>query len=159
MNTNTYLSFTISNELYAVNVTNVLEVLQKQRITVVPNTPDFIKGIINFRGDIVPVYETRTKFNISERASDEIFVIVVFDLNMGGDNIKIGAIVDKVKDVITVNDNEIKPVPPMSKDFNTEFLSGIVRKDEHFIMLLNVHKVFNEKEIVSLNLNVDTEVV
>jgi purine-binding chemotaxis protein CheW len=144
---NTYLSFTICGELFAVNVSKVLEVLQQQNVTKVPNAPGYIKGIINFRGEVVPVFETRGKFNMSERATDEPYVIIVLDLSSQTDLFRIGAIVDKVQDVITISDEEIKPVPAMSKDFNTAFLQGIFKLNEKFIMLLNIEKVFSSHEL------------
>jgi purine-binding chemotaxis protein CheW len=144
---NTYLSFIVCGELYAVNVTKVLEVLEKQNITRVPNAPDHIKGIINFRGDVVPVFESRKKFNLPARANDDSFVIIVLDLSQEGEMFRIGAIVDKVKDVISIDNQEVKPVPLMSKEFDTKFLEGIVKQDDNFIMLLDVEKVFTGDEI------------
>ena len=144
---NTYLSFVVCDELFAVNVSKVLEVLQKQHITRVPNAPPFIKGIINFRGDIVPVFESRSKFNLPERAELDSYVIIVLDLSKENEIFRIGAIVDKVKDVINLDDNSIKAVPAMSKDFNTEFLKGIFKVQENFIMLLDVDKVFAGEEL------------
>jgi purine-binding chemotaxis protein CheW len=147
---NTYLSFLICEEQYAVNVTKVLEVLQKQRITKVPNAPNYIKGIINFRGEVVPVFESRTKFGLPEREEGVPFVIIVLDFSKGAEAFRIGSIVDKVKDVISVNDQDIKPVPVMSKDFNSEFLEGIYKQNDDFIMMLDVEKVFTRDEIDSL---------
>jgi purine-binding chemotaxis protein CheW len=146
----TYLSFIVCEELFAVNVRKVLEVLQKQRITQVPNAPDEIKGIINFRGDVVPVFESRIKFDLPERNDEEAFVIIVLDLSKENEIFRIGAIVDRVKDVITIEDNEIKPVPVMSKDFNADFLQGIFKQNEDFIMLLDVDKVFTNDELVAI---------
>jgi len=143
----TYLSFIVCEELFAVNVTKVLEVLQKQRITHVPNAPDFIKGIINFRGDVVPVFESRTKFNLPPRADDTAFVVIVLDLSRQDEVFRIGAVVDKVKDVINIDDADIKPVPVMSKEFNASFLQGIFKLHDDFIMLLDVEKVFSGSEI------------
>ncbi len=143
----TYLSFIVCDELYAVNVVKVLEVLQKQRITHVPNAPSHIKGIINFRGEVVPVFESRIKFGLADRTNEETYVVIVLDLSKGTDVFRIGAVVDRVKDVINIEDSEIKPVPTMSKDFNTEFLSGIYKLKDNFIMLLNVDKVFSGEEL------------
>lgn len=155
---NTFLSFIVCGELYAVNVTKVLEVLEKQNITRVPNAPEYIKGIINFRGDVVPVFESRNKFNLPAGTDDGSFVIIVLDLSHETEIFRIGAIVDKVKDVISIDDQEIKPVPPMSKEFNTEFLQGIVKQGDNFIMLLDVEKVFTSDELNSLKeSNVQTE--
>jgi purine-binding chemotaxis protein CheW len=154
----TYLSFVVCDEYFAVNVTKVLEVLQKQRITHVPNAPTYIRGIINFRGDVVPVFESRSKFNLPDRPEEASYVVIVFDLSKEGDVFRIGAVVDKVKDVISIEDAEIKPVPPMSKEFNTEFLEGIFRKQNDFIMLLNVEKVFTGNELSAIkDVNVQTE--
>ena len=144
---NTYLSFVIGDEQFAVNVTKVLEVLQKQKITKVPNAPNYIKGIINFRGEVVPVFETRTKFNLSEREAEKSYVIIVLDLISGQENMRIGAIVDKVKDVFAINDTDIKPVPHMSNNYNTDFMQGIVKINDSFILLLNVDKVFTSDEL------------
>lgn len=148
---NTYLSFVVGEEQFAVNVTKVLEVLQKQSITKVPNAPDFIKGIINFRGEVVPVFEMRVKFNLSERDEAKGYVIIILDLQAGEETVRIGAIADKVKDVISLNDSDIKPVPAMNKDFNTDFLQGIVKLNEKFILLLNVDKVFTSSQLQQLH--------
>jgi len=145
--TSTYLSFTIYGELYAVEVEKVLEVLEKQEFTKVPNAPPVIQGILNFRGNAVPLYETRTKFNLPARAVDENFVIVVINLVVNNDSYHVGAIVDKVQDVLALNDNEIKPVPPMSKEFNAEFLKGISKRNNQFILLIDVDKIFSSSEI------------
>jgi purine-binding chemotaxis protein CheW len=147
----TYLSFIVCDELYAVNVIKVLEVLQKQHLTHVPNAPPQIKGIINFRGDIVPVFESRIKFDLPERSDENPYVIIVLDLSKGSDIFRIGAIVDKVKDVITIEDQEIKPVPVMSKEFNSDFLQGIFKLQNDFIMLLDVDKVFSGDELNAIH--------
>jgi purine-binding chemotaxis protein CheW len=125
----------------------VLEVLQKQHITRVPNAPDYIKGIINFRGDVVPVFESRTKFSLPERDLGVAYVVIVLDLSKENEVFRIGAIVDKVKDVISIDDKDVKPVPPMSKEFNADFLQGIFKQGDNFIMLLDVEKVFTGDEL------------
>ena len=144
---NTYLSFVVGDELYAVNVSEVLEVLEKQTITRVPNAPGYIKGIINFRGDIVPAFESRNKFNLPERDEEATYVIIVLDLSKGNEVFRIGAIVDRVKDVLEIDENDIKSVPAMSKEFNTEFLQGIYKLKDSFILLLDVEKVFTGEEL------------
>jgi len=115
----TYLSFMVCGELFAVNVNKVLEVLQKQNITQVPNAPRYIRGIINFRGEVVPVFESRIKFNLLDRTDDSPFVIIVLDLSRKDEVFRIGAIVDRVKDVISIEDSSVHPGPAMSKEFNS----------------------------------------
>lgn len=155
--TRTYLSFNICGDHFAVNVEKVLEVLQEEQITPVPNAPSYIRGIINFRGDVVPVFETRVRFNLPERDSTESYNIIVLDVSQGMDSFRLGAVVDKVKDVISINDTDIKPVPAMTSDFNTDFLQGIYKLNSEFIMLLNVEKVFSGEEISTIK-KVKTEV-
>jgi purine-binding chemotaxis protein CheW len=93
------------------------------------------------------VFESRKKFNFPDRPDDASFVIVVLDLSHDNEVFRIGAVVDRVKDVISINDQDIKPVPPMSKEFNTEFLEGIYKQGDTFIMLLKVEKVFTGDEL------------
>jgi purine-binding chemotaxis protein CheW len=154
---NTYLSFKIGSEFFAVNVTKVLEVLHQQPVTKVPSAPHYVKGIINFRGEVVPVFETRDKFNMPSRDGDDSFVIIVFDLSTETEVFRIGAIADRVEDVIVIRDEEIKPVPAMSKDFNTEFIEGIFKLRDDFILLLNVEKVFSNSEIINIKHSNQTE--
>jgi purine-binding chemotaxis protein CheW len=144
--TSTYLSFTIFGDLYAVPVEKVLEVLEKQEFTIVPNAPPVIKGILNFRGNAIPLYDSRTKFNLPVLEADSNFVIVVIDLIVENDSYHVGAIVDKVQDVLQLNDDEIKPVPPMSKEYNAEYLKGIANIGGKFILLIDVDKIFNSSE-------------
>ena len=148
--TNTYLSFVVCGELFAVNVEKVLEVLQKQHITHVPNAPNYIRGIINFRGEVVPVFESRIKFTLPDRTYDGSFVIIVLDLSKDGELFRAGAIVDRVKDVFVIDDSEIKPVPAMSKEFNSSFLQGIFKMHNDFIMLLDPEKVFSGEELSAI---------
>jgi purine-binding chemotaxis protein CheW len=138
-------------------VEKVLEVLQEEYITSVPNAPSYIRGIINFRGDVVPVFETRVRFNLPSRNSGESYNIIVLDISEGSEKLRLGAIVDKVKDVISFDDADIKPVPPMSSEFNTDFLQGIHKIGNEFIMLLNVEKVFTGKELQSFSKATKTE--
>jgi purine-binding chemotaxis protein CheW len=144
---NTFLSFYIGNEQYAINVIKVLEVLEKQHITRVPNAPAYIMGIINFRGEVVPVFETRIRFNLEGRSETDSYVIVVIDLLHENETLRIGAIVDRVKDVINIDDKDIKPVPPMSREYNTGFLQGIFKLNNEFILLLDVDNLFSSEEI------------
>jgi purine-binding chemotaxis protein CheW len=148
--TSTYLSFTVCDELFAVNVINVLEVLQKQHITHVPNAPYHIKGIINFRGDVVPVFESRTKFNLTPRPVEASYVIIVLDLSSDSDVFRIGAIVDRVRDVIVIDEAAIQPVPAMGADFSSELFHGIFKLKENFILLLNAEKVFSDEALFEI---------
>lgn len=147
-----YLSFLINNELFAISALKVLEALQKQTITKIPNAPAFIMGIINFRGETVPVFDTRLRFNQQQRHENDPFVIIVLDLVRNGESfLRIGAVVDSVRDVIVFSEDEIRPLPPMSHNFDTSFIHGVVRKDDRFILLLNIDKMFSDSEVMNVS--------
>jgi purine-binding chemotaxis protein CheW len=142
-----YLSIKLNDELFAINVNKVLEVLQNQQTTKIPNVPDFIKGVINFRGEIVPVIEARQKFKMPQREDNQKYVIIVLDLEVNDKKILLGVIVDGVKDVLELSDDIIKDVPEMGTNYNIEFIKGMVKLDKGFLMLLNVDRVFSSEEI------------
>jgi purine-binding chemotaxis protein CheW len=138
---NTYLSFAIGDEYFAVNVAKVLEVLQKQSVTHVPNSPDYFKGVINFRGEIIPVIDTLVKLNLPTVSVDDKHVIIVVELEGENEKITAGAMANRVIDVINISNSEIMPVPRMTKELKTEFFSGIVRRNDRFILIVNFDRL------------------
>ena len=144
---NTFLSFGIGKETFAVSVQKVLEVLQKQYITEVPNVPDFVEGVINFRGRIIPVINTRLKFNLPRRSEDEKYVVIVFDIQVEEKKMLIGAVADDVKDVISFDEANILEVPEMGFNYNTDFLIGMLKNENSFTMILDIDKVFTREEV------------
>jgi purine-binding chemotaxis protein CheW len=147
MEKSTYLTFVLGKEYFAVCVDEVLEVLQHQQITSVPKTPDHILGIINFRGDILPVVDTRIKFNLSTQDESKRSIIIVFDIAGDDQRVQIAATADAVKDVIEIDKDEIKPVPEMGISYNSKFISGAIRRNDAFIMMLNIDKVFSISDL------------
>lgn len=149
METSTYLTFLIGKEYFAVNVKKVLEVLQHQNITLIPKTPEHILGIINFRGEILPVVDTKLKFNLKSDDT-ESKIVIVFEIGSEESKNIIAATADSVKDVIEIVDSEIKPVPEMGIRYNSNFLSGAIRRDDDFILLLNVEKIFSTTDLAEI---------
>lgn len=148
---NVYLSFRLGKETFAVSVRKVLEVLQKQHITEVPDVPPHIKGVINFRGDILPICDTRMKFRMDNQVDHDKNVIIVLDLVHEDNKYRVGAIADAVKDVIAVEDTDIKPVPEMRFKYDLEFLNGMIKNGDGFILVLNVDKIFTTNEVSIIN--------
>ena len=148
----TFLTFLLEQEFFAVNVKKVLEVLEKQHITRVPRTPDHILGILNFRGDILPVVNTRLKFHLPSLHSEEKNYIIVFDISNDTGKFIIAATADAVKDVIEIADDEIMPVPEMGIGYNVKYISGAIRRNNIFILLLDMEKVFSLSDAESINL-------
>ncbi len=146
----TLLTFLLGQEYFAVHVTKVLEVLEKQQITRVPQTPVHILGIINFRGEILPVIDTRQKFNLPAIQEDDKHFVIVYDLSNDSRKLIVAATADAVKDVIEISQADIKPVPEMGIGYDSRYISGVIRLNDSFIMLLDIDKVFalSESEIV-----------
>jgi len=150
MEKQTFLTFEICTEQYAVNVTKVLEVLEQQHITPVPHAPQFILGIINFRGEILPVINTRQKFNVPFEAEDLKHFVIVFETFANNEKQLVAATADSVKDVIEIDPSDIKPVPEMGLSYNTAFISGVVRYNERFVLLIEPDHVFSMNDKVAV---------
>ena len=144
---NSYLSFVLNDELFAINVKNVLEVLQSAEITPIPKTTEYIKGIINFRGDVLTVVESRKKFNMPDAPDDMEEIIAVLELEIGEIIVKLGVTVDRVKDVIEIKTSEIKPIPDLGLKYNPEFVVGALKIKEGFLMILDAERIFSTDEV------------
>ncbi len=152
-----YLSFQLDDEIFAINVKKVLEVLQMQKITKVPKTPDYIKGVINFRGEILPVIDTRQKFSLNKVEDYTKFVIIMLNFVRDHKEQKIGAIVDSVMDVFEYKEIDIKDVPELGSRYNLEFIYGMIKREDDFIMILDVDKVFSVEELTIVREITDNE--
>lgn len=150
MEKETYLTFMLGRELFAVNVKNVLEVLEQQQITSVPKTPEHILGIINFRGEILPVVNTHYKFGFNDTLTSLKAYVIVYDLAREDGRYLVAATADGVKDVIEVLPHEIKPVPEMGINYDARFLEGAIIRNEQLILLVHPDRLFSPA---------DTEVV
>lgn len=145
-----YLTFVMNQEYFAVSVSKVTELLELQPITHVPRSPEFMRGVINLRGAVVPVIDTRIKFNLPAVTDTIDTCIVVMNIEADQETIKVGAIVDGVSEVIEVPTDRILPLPAVGKKDRTQFIQGVIKLEEKFIMVLNVDKVFSTDEVVSL---------
>ncbi len=143
----TYLTFTLGDELFAIPVKYVLEVLQRQHITRVPQTPKHVLGIINFRGEILPVVDTKLKFSLKAASILDKQIVIVVEIAENNQNLTIAAIADGVKDVIEIKEEDIKPLPELGIAFDSGFVLGAVRRNDNFTLILDIKKVFSEKEL------------
>lgn len=150
-NKQAYLAFKLGGEIFAVSVAKVIEVLEIQKITKVPTSPAFLRGIINIRGNILPVINTRIKFNMEIVEDTKKTVIIVFDLLIQNKQVIIGALADSVKEVFEIEDNEIKPIPDIGTQYSIDFIIGVYKKNNDFIQILNIDKVFSisDSEIIA----------
>ncbi len=145
-----YLSFSISNEHFALNIKKVIEVLLEYKIIDVPDTPEYILGVINFRDEIVPVVDFRKKFKFKKQsASSEILVLM--EIAKDEKRIVFGALADTVHDVFEFDAAQIKAIPEFGSRYNPDYLEGMIQENDHFFMLINLEKVFTETEVDILN--------
>jgi purine-binding chemotaxis protein CheW len=148
--TESYLTFKLGEEEFGVHVSQVLNILEMTRITDVPKTPDYMKGVINLRGMVLPVIDTRVKFGMPEAEYTHNTCIVVMDIDMDEDTIHVGAIVDEVLSVVEIEKSQIEPPPSLGNQYKSDFISGMAKLEEQFVMLLDMKKVFSEDEIAGL---------
>lgn len=147
MEKETYLTFLLENDLFAVNVTNVLEVLEQQHISRVPKAPEHILGITNFRGQILPVIDTRRKFRMAPKDADLKNYVIVYEIKRDEQEFMVSATADGVKDVIEIDVEDINPVPEMGLDYDSRFISGVIHRNERFILIIKPEKLFSIKDI------------
>ncbi|MCB0495882.1 MAG: purine-binding chemotaxis protein CheW [Cyclobacteriaceae bacterium] len=145
---NTYLTFTLGKEKLAVDANKVVEILDVPNITPVPGSEAHLAGIVNIRGSILPVVDTRLKFNIDiTEENEKITTVMVLDVLVNGDEISVGAIVDSVTDIIEIDEEKINETVSLDLPFNPEYLKGVANVNNHFIQLMNIDKVFELKAI------------
>jgi purine-binding chemotaxis protein CheW len=150
-----YLSFQLGDEMFAADVSKVLEILELRPITKVPRSPSYMRGVINLRGSVLPVLDTRIKFGLTPKEDTVDTCIVVLSVLMEGEPLTLGALVDSVEEVLELSENEIEAPPTIGSKFNPEYLKGMVKMDDMFIMVLNVDKVFSTDELIMVTDSAD----
>jgi purine-binding chemotaxis protein CheW len=145
-----YLSFKVGEELFAANVSKVVEILEVTKITKVPKSPEYMRGVVNLRGSVLPVIDTRLKFGMASAVDTVDTCIMVLTIHMENESFILGALVDAVQEVFEITDDQIKDAPTIGSKYKSEFIDGMIRLNEEFIMLLNVDKVFSSDEIITV---------
>ncbi len=147
---NQYLTFTLDGELYAVGVYSVKEVLEYTSVTKVPRTLEFMKGVINLRGAVVPVIDLRSKFGMPEIEKTIATSIIVIEVSVAGEMVVLGMIADSVQEVINLDPGDIEPPPRIGTKVDTQFIQGIGKQDDRFIIVLAIDRVFSDAEIADV---------
>ncbi len=148
--TNQYLTFKVDEELYAINVTNIREVLEFQTVSKVPRMPEFMRGIINLRGSVVPVIDLKMKFGIGETEKSIDTSVIVTEIKIDDEDIVMGLLTDSVNEVVDIDSDKIEPAPNIGTKIDSSFIRGMGRKDEQFIIILNINKVLTNSELSEL---------
>jgi purine-binding chemotaxis protein CheW len=146
----TYLTFSLDKENFALNVEHVEKILEYQEVTEVPKAPEYMMGVFNLRGEVIPLVDTRVKFGMKKAEITSSTCILVINITSEGEEIKLGALVDNVNEVVKYDDADIMKLPTVGKQSKTEFLNGVLKINDEFVLLLNADKIFSVDEIVEL---------
>jgi purine-binding chemotaxis protein CheW len=143
-NAGEYLSFTLGDEQYGVDILKVQEIRGYDQVTRVPDAPDYIKGVINLRGTIVPVIDLRLKLRLDNARYDAFTVMIVLNVEQR----VVGIVVDSVSDVIELSAEHIRPTPEFGAAVDTRFINGIGTQDERMLILLDIETLLDTAELV-----------
>lgn len=138
-----YLAFTLGREEYGIDILRVQELRGYEPVTRIANAPDFIKGVVNLRGTIIPIVDMRIKLNLGEPTYDQFTVVII--LNIGGR--VVGMVVDSVSDVTTLSPDQVRPAPEMGTSFDTDYLIGLGALNERMLILVDIDKLMTSPDM------------
>jgi len=138
-----FLAFTLGKEEYGIDIQKVQELRGYDTVTRIANAPEFIKGVVNLRGIIVPIIDMRIKFNIGVPTYDQFTVVIILHI----ENRIVGLVVDSVSDVLSLAADQIKPAPTVGTSLNTDYLIGLATIDERMLILADIDKLISSADI------------
>jgi purine-binding chemotaxis protein CheW len=145
--TTQYLTFRLEDELFALDIGKVREVLDFTSVTKVPQTPDYMRGVINLRGSVVPVVDLRLKFGMTIAEKTVNTCVIIVEVELGGEKVVMGAMADAVQEVLDLEPDQIEPPPRIGTKLNTDFIRGMGKHLEQFIIILDIDKIFSDGEL------------
>jgi purine-binding chemotaxis protein CheW len=145
-----YLTFTLAEEEYGIGILKIKEIIGMMPITSVPQTPDFVKGVINLRGKVIPVVDLRSRFGMAETDYTERTCIIVVEIRGQNGTVMIGIVVDSVSEVLNIKGEDIEPTPTFGTRLDTEFILGMAKMEGGVKILLDIDKVLGYEEIAAL---------
>ena len=138
-----FLAFTLGREEYGIDILKVQEIRGYEAVTRIANAPDFLKGVINLRGIIVPIVDMRIKFNLGTPTYDQLTVVIILNI----DGRVVGMVVDSVSDVMTLMPEQVRPAPEMGTTFSGDFLIGLGTLEERMLILVDIVKLMSSTEM------------
>lgn len=143
-----YLTFVLNGESFATEITKVYEVLEYTKLTPIPKTPDYMKGVINLRGKVVPVMDMRMQFDLEAAEVTVDTCIIIIDVNIDGHMAVVGALVDSVQEVINLSEKQMEPPPTFGARINNSYIHAMAKgNDEKFIVVLDMNKVYSLDDV------------
>jgi purine-binding chemotaxis protein CheW len=141
-----YLTFFLGEEQYGIAIDRIKEIIAIMKVTNVPKTPEYMRGVINLRGSIIPVVDTRLRFGMETKEEDMHTAIVIVEV----DKVNIGFIVDRVEEVASIDSANLSEPPKFGNNIDTDFICSMAQMDENVVMILDVLKLFEADELISL---------
>jgi purine-binding chemotaxis protein CheW len=145
--TTQYLTFKLGDEVFALDIAKVREVLDFTSVTKVPRTPEFMRGVINLRGNVVPVVDMKLKFGMERTEKTVNTCIIIVEVDLDGDSTVIGAIADSVQEVMDLEPDHIEPAPRIGTRVRTDFIKGMGKHNDQFVIILDIDKIFSNEEL------------
>lgn len=149
--TTQFLTFKLGDEVFALDITKVREVLDFTTVTKVPRTPEFMRGVLNLRGSVVPVVDLRLKFGMTRTESSVNTCVIIAEVAVDGDTTVLGCLADSVQEVLDLEPGSIAPAPRIGTKLRTEFIKGMGKRADRFIILLDIDQVFSVEEIAMVD--------
>lgn len=146
-----YLTFKLGDEEYGLEILKVQEIMKMVEITKVPKTPEFVRGVINLRGKVIPVVDLRLKFDMAGRETTDKTCVIVVQIVHGRGSLTMGTIVDEVSEVLDIGGEQIEAAPEFGTSVNTDFILGIGKVARKVIMLLDIDKVLSSGDLISVS--------
>ncbi|MDX1914528.1 MAG: chemotaxis protein CheW [Methylophilus sp.] len=138
-----YLTFVLGTEQYGIEILKVQEIRGYDAVTQIANTPDFIKGVVNLRGKIVPIVDLRIKFHLGKVEYDEFTVVIILNLN----GRIVGIVVDGVSDVMALKEEQLREVPSLVTSIDTKYIVGLATVEQHMLILVDIEKLMSSQEM------------
>lgn len=142
-----YLTFQLAGEEYGIGILKIKEIIGMMPITPIPQAPDFVKGVVNLRGMVIPVIDLRLRFGMGNAEQNARTCIIVVEIEADLGNIVIGVVVDAVSEVMNIKNEDIEETPNLGGSLNTDFIMGMAKMDGGVKILLDIDRVFKESEI------------
>ena len=157
LETDQFLTFRLGQEIFAVDIGKVREVLEYTTVTKVPQTPEMMVGVINLRGSVVPVIDFRLKFNMGRAERTVNTCVIITEVEIEDQKTMIGALVDSVQEVMDLDSEHVEPPPKIGTQLNTDFIKGMGKQEGQFIIILDVEKIFTTGELSAVQSFAETE--
>lgn len=140
------VTFSIGEEEFGVDILKVQEIIRMMEITKVPRAPEFVEGVINLRGKVIPIIDLRRRFGLSSRGHDKHTRIIVIEIN----NMIVGFVVDSVSEVLRIPSSTVEPPPPVVSGLESEYISGVGKLEDRLLILLDLDRLLSHEEAQTL---------